>query len=432
MRTEEAREPTTEEFEHRAASFRSVVEGIDPIGLEAEAVDQLVATLRTVQSSIDGLLVRIGLRADALAAEGSGAPARDAFIGTGEVRGSTARREAARVALAARVPVVGSAMSSGRLGSDHLDALVRRLGRLDADQLERLDVAGLLESAHELPADTFDAALRRAVESTAQPDEAPDENEAARAESEVRWWFDDRTGRGHLFGQFDPERYEALTTALEQHMAVLAKAAAAGPGGPVQMNANLAAEALIDLVCSSGGRGPHLPHITVVVDQATLELGRHGSTVAETGDGHVLSDLAIARLCCDAVLRRVVLDESGVPIDVGRRHRTATSAQWAALRAVHSSCAWAGCDRPIGQCQAHHIRYWQHGGPTDLDNLVPLCGHHHHLVHEGRWHIELLPDRALRITRPDGQPHAITRPPTRHPLPPRPEAEHRLSPVAAV
>lgn len=31
----------------------------------------------------------------------------------------------------------------------------------------------------------------------------------------------------------------------------------------------------------------------------------------------------------------------------------------------------------------HHIQYWSHGGPTDLQNLVGLCPRCHSLVHQG-------------------------------------------------
>jgi hypothetical protein len=123
----------------------------------------------------------------------------------------------------------------------------------------------------------------------------------------------------------------------------------------------------------------------------------------------------LARLCCDATLQRVILDQRGLPVDVGRRYRTATDAQWAALRSMYSSCAWVGCDAPLHQCQAHHIKTWGEGGATDLDNLLPLCSHHHHQVHEGRWRVELgSDDRSLTLIRPDGVVHARTlQPPMR-------------------
>jgi hypothetical protein len=41
-------------------------------------------------------------------------------------------------------------------------------------------------------------------------------------------------------------------------------------------------------------------------------------------------------------------------------------------------------------------------GLTNIDNLVPLCRRHHHLVHEGGWKLHLDADRTLTVTQPDG------------------------------
>lgn len=157
--------------------------------------------------------------------------------------------------------------------------------------------------------------------------------------------------------------------------------------------------------CSEG-----IAQYVVITDKQTLTDGPHEHTIRETRNGMDLSAEAITRLCCDAILQRVVIDAEGVPINVGRAQRTATPAQWAALNTMHSTCAWAGCDRPIGWCQAHHILEWDHNGPTDLDNLVPLCSTHHHRVHEGHWTIKLLPNRTLKIYQPNGTHHTDTVP----------------------
>ena len=37
-----------------------------------------------------------------------------------------------------------------------------------------------------------------------------------------------------------------------------------------------------------------------------------------------------------------------------------------------------------------------------LENLIPLCSRHHHVVHEGGWNLKMLPDRTTVWTRPDG------------------------------
>ncbi|MEN9824160.1 MAG: hypothetical protein RLZ04_2586, partial [Actinomycetota bacterium] len=50
----------------------------------------------------------------------------------------------------------------------------------------------------------------------------------------------------------------------------------------------------------------------------------------------------------------------------------------------------------------HHIHPWEQGGATDIDNLLPLCVKHHHLAHEGGWHLQLQAGRTLRVARPGG------------------------------
>ena len=61
------------------------------------------------------------------------------------------------------------------------------------------------------------------------------------------------------------------------------------------------------------------------------------------------------------------------------------------------------------------MREWEHGGPTDLDNLLPLCNRHHqHFVHDKGWKLKLLPDRTVEITLPDGET-MTTGPPSRGP-----------------
>ncbi|MFC4946180.1 HNH endonuclease signature motif containing protein, partial [Pseudonocardia sp. GCM10023141] len=52
-------------------------------------------------------------------------------------------------------------------------------------------------------------------------------------------------------------------------------------------------------------------------------------------------------------------------------------------------CAWPGRDRPPSWCDGHHIQYWEHGGPTSLDNCVLLCKAHHRLQHDSEWIIQI-------------------------------------------
>jgi hypothetical protein len=88
------------------------------------------------------------------------------------------------------------------------------------------------------------------------------------------------------------------------------------------------------------------------------------------------------------------------PLEVGRATRVIAPAQRTALSVRDGGCRFPGCDRPLAWCEAHHLRHWLHGGPTDLGNLVLLCRGHHHAVHEGGWRLDRQPNGELSATPP--------------------------------
>ena len=65
---------------------------------------------------------------------------------------------------------------------------------------------------------------------------------------------------------------------------------------------------------------------------------------------------------------------------------------------------------PAAGCDAHHAQHWLDLGETKDDNLVLLCWHHHHLLHEQRWSIEPLGGGHFILQSPDGTVHPM-RPP---------------------
>ena len=383
------------------------VSGLDPGGL-----DEVVAGARQMERAVDGLLVRAANRAGELAAGGSGPGPEGVLSGGGDVSAAAVRAETARAGAASALPAFGAALAAGTVGAGHLDALARALG--SATEAERAALvereAGLLAAARRLSVDSFSRHLNRAVQ------QIRDRLGISRepVESELRLW-EGRNGVGRMVASFGPEEFERVRTSVEAEMAALCRRTDDGADGvvaPLALDGRLAAQALVSRL-TSGGTGPvGRPSITLVVDAATLLHGPHAGTVCETGGGLPLPVEAARRCACDAVIRKVVVDERGVPIDVGRRFRTATDAQWAALRTMHTGCAWFGCDAPLSWCQAHHVIHWTPpaNGPTDLANLVPLCGRHHHLAHEGGWHLVLDPDRALHLHQPDGVRWRTTRP----------------------
>ena len=100
-------------------------------------------------------------------------------------------------------------------------------------------------------------------------------------------------------------------------------------------------------------------------------------------------------------VRRRVVDDRGVTIDLGRRKRlfTGNARDAVMLRATH--CVWAGCNVPTSRCEADHTTPWEQSGVTDANAGGPLCDRHNRwktrgfttrVDDHGRWHTH----------RPDG------------------------------
>lgn len=120
------------------------------------------------------------------------------------------------------------------------------------------------------------------------------------------------------------------------------------------------------------------PHLDVVVDLDTL----HGPTrQARIGD-RPLGPAAIAFFACDATVARVATAGPEI-LDMGRRVRTATTAQRHALALRDQGCVIPGCGRPPDWCDAHHLLPWIDGGLTNLDQLALVCRPHHMMIHLG-------------------------------------------------
>ena len=135
---------------------------------------------------------------------------------------------------------------------------------------------------------------------------------------------------------------------------------------------------------------------------------QYENLVAKTGTGlstqqSALDPETIHRLMCDAGINRIVIKGESEIIDVGREERLFNRKQRRAIRFRHGHvCAVRGCGRRI--TQIHHVRWWENDGETNIDNGIPLCGFHHHLVHEGGWKASWNPSEGItRLEGPLGQ-----------------------------
>jgi hypothetical protein len=140
--------------------------------------------------------------------------------------------------------------------------------------------------------------------------------------------------------------------------------------------------------------------IVVHVDAQTLREGVAGR--CELEDGPSLAAETARRLACDASVVRIVENEQGEPLNVGRKSRIIPPAIRRALNARDRGCRFPGCSN-TRYVDAHHVHHWAQGGETKLSNLALLCRFHHRQVHEGQVMIQTLYDGALRFLKPDGE-----------------------------
>jgi hypothetical protein len=203
-------------------------------------------------------------------------------------------------------------------------------------------------------------------------------------------------GRTVLNGEFDSLAAEIVTTTLHAYRDP-------PTDGDTRTTAQRNAAALVQAcgvaLAHIADVGKDTAHVSLVVDWNTLTESQPGRMDGEfTGPIHPQD---VERLLCDASISRIVTGPDSLPINLGRARRTPSAAQRRAIVARDQGCRFAGCNRPPGWCQAHHHRPWHPDGPTDQDNLILFCDHHHAVVHRPGWEVKF-DGHDLHIHRPDG------------------------------
>ncbi|MGH2760143.1 MAG: DUF222 domain-containing protein [Actinomycetota bacterium] len=161
------------------------------------------------------------------------------------------------------------------------------------------------------------------------------------------------------------------------------------------------ADGLVQLASLSLGADPDPDRATVVCHVDATVLASEDGVATIDGLMPVGAE-TVRRLVCDGRLQTIVHDSEGHPIGVGNVTRVVPHYLRRSLLDRDGGCAWPGCTSRRW-LHAHHVIHVAHGGRTDEDNLLMLCGSHHRRVHEGGWRMRGKPGRDLRIIRPDGR-----------------------------
>jgi hypothetical protein len=141
------------------------------------------------------------------------------------------------------------------------------------------------------------------------------------------------------------------------------------------------------------------PRVSVTIDLDDL---KNQSGFGHTETGEDLCAGTVRRMACDAEIIPVVLGSGSMVLDVGLAQRLVTPAIWRALVARDHHCRFTHCTRPPVMTHAHHIVHWADGGPTSLQNLILVCGHHHRLIHAGPWTVRSTGPNEFAFDPPHG------------------------------
>jgi hypothetical protein len=429
-------------------AVEAAVDGLqasDPALLGAAALGDRILRLETVLSRLAAHQVTcVGVfdaRGDAPA---TGARSSQAWL---RHRGRLSPGEAsARVGLARRLrhhAGTAAAFAAGRIRARHAEVITRTLDEI-APALDGEHAVAELESTMVNAARVVDplrlASRCRRLRDAAAPQQATAEDWDAFT---ARHLSLSRTIGGMIAigGMLDPLTGETVLAGLQ------ALAAPAGPADdrtPGQRRADALAELarrVLTLDPTLPTVGGERPQVLVTVDLPTLqrraadaaaaalpglttpgrsdplwEAARISAADATPGPldrvpgaelawaGPISGELA-RRLCCDAMITRVVTDGASQPLDVGRHTRVVPTGMRRALLVRDRHCQYPGCDIPGQWCDAHHLDHWALGGATKLANLVLLCPYHHTRLHlSGDW-LQRKPDGTIELITDDLPDH---------------------------
>jgi hypothetical protein len=331
--------------------------------------------------------------------------------------GSALRLLAQAKLLDANEPL-NAAVVAGQINAEQLDAIAKALEDLpaDLDPGVRADAVGVLAAwAPQLdPRELRKAGKRIMLHVAPGVDEAAEESRLRREEREAHEQrFLTLTplgdGRVRLRGLLDVRAAAVVTAAIDplcrpggwsaaESVTDELEGGATPRIGEVQDGITRTprqrrADALVE-VCRltlAGGQLPEnggdRPQLTIT---ASYDAVRRELSGGVTDMGDPVSASAVRQMACDARILPIMLGGDSQILDAGRSRRLVSGPLRRALTVRDVGCGFPACDRPARWCDAHHIVSWADGGTTDLANLVLLCEHHHHAVHEdGGWRVQV-------------------------------------------
>jgi hypothetical protein len=314
-----------------------------------------------------------------------------------------------------RYPVVANAALCGDLSMEAAGLIGSGLetiaDRVPSERLHELE-RRLVDRAVQLDAHEVRRLVATAV---ARADLAGlEEREKRQHEERFLAWKEDHTGMVTFTGRLDAVTAAPIRTVIEQIVTHDFRARRdLDPSEADQRTVDLRtvgqmrADALFEvcrhaLGCKDTDRSGIRTTMVVRMNLTELTTGQGLGSIDGTHTPVTVGQLR--RIAGDAGILPEVLSDEGEVLDLGRKVRMFTPAQRIALLERDGGCA--KCHAPPEHCEAHHIRWWEQGGGTDLSNGVMLCTRCHHDIHRQGWEIlvthgrvELIPPTSIDPTR---------------------------------
>ncbi len=290
-------------------------------------------------------------------------------------------------------PEVLAALRSGDIDLRRARVIMSNIAELDLEVGQAV-LKKVLPEAPDKTTGQLGARIRR-LTIAAAPKQAAVTYQAALKDRKIVVYANPDGTASLLASNLPPDRINAIRAKLEE------LARAAKTPDDIRTADQLRADTFLDLLEGqvTGGRGRAF--VNIDVDLTTL-LGADDNPGHIPGWGPVTAEMArkIVSDQPDCDWEFTALDQ-GKPVATGTLARRPNTGMKRRIRSRYRTCVHPGCRRPARQSDLDHTRDWAKGGKTSLDNLAPLCEHHHQLKDQG-WSYRILDAGTFRFTSPLG------------------------------
>ena len=380
----------------RGRAVVGLLDAVSPAGSSVPELRDLASVLGRARVKIDSLMCEIAAE---VGRASTGVDAASVLQDSGRLSGREARRVDKVAGRLAEMPNTAERLAAGDITMDHAAALVTAAEQCGAAVVD--GDSDLLEQAGKSSSESFARQARRFAAA-----ESPDRGEALlerqRRARTASAFVDSDTGMGKIIGAFDPISFNLIEQVIDGHTDALWRADGGRDGQPEQVRTSeqRRADALFELItgrdaltrqtlesAANGGnsvartkdiRAKASAQLVAVADIGVLDGTNPDGRCEIIGTGPVPPGV-LAELSPDTRLTGMIFAGRGRPLWMGRSLRLANAHQHLALAVRDRGCVT--CGAPMHRCEIHHVREWENGGPTDINNLMALCGPHHRAHH---------------------------------------------------